>query len=223
MGNFDSALYELMEELSKTRLSKHFIMRDFLHCNVNAVAGICNYPDDVEHVIKSGKALCSMLLEPILEHFGPFGITYGYQNAAGMNTEPGHAKDPRGSSPHNWDRKSKGHGNGLYARVDIWPWCVEDGEVTKEEFGKWCMMNLDIDLFMMWRRANIFCITVSAKPRRVWLEWVPTGQGDNGSNKIEYMGRDYWENQYPLLSPEQRPRFHPSATNGKMWLGKKGA
>lgn len=212
--------YKKYEEFSKTRLSKHFLMRDFLHCNVNSLAGICNYPDDVEHVIKSGKALCSMLLEPILEHFGPVGITYGYQNAAGMNTDPGWAKDPKGSSPHNWDRFSKGHGNGLYARVDVWPWCVEDGEVSKEEFGRWCMMNLDIDIFMMWEKANIFCITVAQKPRRVWLTWVKQGTGDGGGNRITHMGEKFWQVEFPKLKKEDRPKFYPSLSDGRMWLPK---
>lgn len=222
MSDFDSALYERYEELCKTRLSKNFILRDFMFSTWAAVAGHSNFPsDDVDQVIESGKQLCSRVLEPILTQFGRFAITYGYQCRETMDSDSDPADNPKSSSPHHWDRGT--YGTQVYARVDIWPYCVEDGKVTKEEFARWCMMNLDIDLFMMWEKANIFCITISPNPRRVWLEWVRMGKGTNGSNKIEHMGRDFWENQYPLLSPEQRPRFHPSATNGKMWLGKKSA
>lgn len=218
MKDFDTALYERYEELCKTRLSKNFILRDFMFSTEAAVAGHSNFPsDDVGQVIESGRQLCSRVLEPILAQFGRFAVTFGYQCRDTMELDPDHAKNPKSSSPHQWDRFSKGHGTDVYARVDIWPYCVEDGEVTKEEFGRWCMMNLDIDLFMAWHHSNIFCITISSKPRRVWLEWVPLGKGDGGSNKITYMGENFWEHEYPLLTPEQQPRFHPSATNGRMW------
>lgn len=224
MSNFDKGLYERYEKLSLTRLSKNFILRDFMFSTEAAVAGHSNFPsDNVEQVIASGKALCDRLLEPVLEQFGRFAITFGYQCRETMErtwSEAERMEKAHSSTPHHWDRFT--HGDSIYARVDILPFCVEDGQVSKYDYAKWCMMNLDIDLFMTWRKANIFCITISDyKPRRVWLEWVPMGQGENGSNKIEHMGRDYWENQYPLLAPEERPRFHPSATNGHMGWGRK--
>jgi hypothetical protein len=217
MSYFDSALYERYEELCKTRLSKNFILRDFMFSVDAAVAGHSNFPsDNVDQVIESGKQLCSRVLEPILAQFGRFALTFGYQCRETMELDPDHAKNPKSSSPHHWDRGGR-FGNDIYARVDIWPYCVEDGEVSKQDFAKWIMMNLDIDLCMGWARSNVFCITISPKPRRVWLEWVKQGKGDGGSNKIEHMGRDFWENQFPKLSAEQRPRYHPSATNGRMW------
>ena len=217
MSHFDSALYERYEKLCKTRLSANFILRDFMFSTEAAVAGHSNYPsDNVDQVIESGKQLCGRVLEPILTQFGRFAITFGYQCRETMELDPNHAKNPKSSSPHQWDRGGK-FGDDIYARVDIYPYCVEDGKVDRIEFAKWCMMNLDLDLLMMWGGANVFCITISPKPRRVWLEWVKQGKGDGGGNKIEHMGRDFWENQYPLLTPEQHPLFHPSATNGRMW------
>ena len=216
---FDNKLYKKYEELSLTRLSQNFILRDFLFSTEAAVCGHSNFPtDNIEQVIESGKVLCDKLLEPVLEHFGKFAITFGYQSRETIDRESSAQEkidDKTCSCPHHWDRGTFGH-NKVYARVDILPFCVEDGAVSKEEFAKWCMMNLDIDLLMMWEKANIFCITISPKPRRVWLKWVPTGEGTNGSNKIEYMGRDYWNNVFPTISIEQRPKFFPSATNGGM-------
>lgn len=203
------------------RLSKNFILRDLMFSTEAAVAGHSNFPsDNVKQVVESGKQLCSLVLEPILEQFGRFAITFGYQCRETMErtwSEEERREKVHSSTPHHWDRAT--FGNEIYARVDILPFCVEDGVVTKRDFARWCMMNLDIDLFMMWQQANVFCITISPKPRRVWLEWTPMGQGTNGSNKIEYMGRDFWENQYPQLPLEQRPRFHPSVTNGRMSWG----
>lgn len=221
MQKFDNALYKKYERLSRTRLSKNFILRDFLFSTEAAVCGHSNYPtDNVDQVIASGRLLCSKVLEPILERFGRFAITFGYQGRDTMErlfSDQEKVDKKALSSPHHWDRGTFGYGDGsVYARVDILPFCVEDGEVGKEEFARWCMMNLDIDLLMQWRRANVFCITISPTPRRVWLEWVPTGEGNHGSNKIEHMGVGYWGNIFPTLSPEQRPKFYPSSTNGRM-------
>lgn len=219
---FDNRLYKKYEALSLIRLSKNFILRDFLFSTEAAVCGHNNFPtDNIEQVIESGKFLCCKVLEPILEHFGRFAITFGYQGRDTMEREFSEQEKidkKHSSTPHHWDRGTFGFGgeHSVYARVDIMPFCVEDGRVSKEEFARWCMMNLDIDLFMMWDKANIFCITISPKPRRVWLMWVPTGTGDNGSNKIEYMGSDYWRNVFPSLPVEQRPKFNPSATDGRM-------
>lgn len=216
--NFDNRLYKRYEELSLTRLSPNFILRDFMFSTEAAVCGHSNFStDNIEQVIESGKQLCSKVLEPILEHFGRFAITFGYQNRDTMEREfsvQDKLDKKYSSTPHHWDRGT--FGDQVYARVDIMPFCVEDGQVSKEDFARWCMMNLDIDLFMMWDKACIFCITISPSPRRVWLKWVSTGAGTNGSNKIEYMGREYWRDVFPRLPADQRPKFHPSATNGGM-------
>lgn len=218
MPSFSKSLYDRYEALSLTRLSKNFILRDFMFSVEAAVAGHSNYPsDNTDRVIESGKFLCSKVLEPILEHFGRFAITFGYQGRETMErtwSEQERLEKKHSSTPHHWDRGT--FGDGVYARVDIMPFCVEDGLVTKREFGHWVMQNLDIDLLMQWQKANIYCITISPQPRRVWVEWTPMGKGDNGSNKIEIMGRAYWEKQFPLLPPSERPAFHPSATNGRM-------
>lgn len=212
--------YEL---LARTRLSPNFILRDFLLSTEAASLGHSNYPsDNVDQVIASGRQLCVQLLEPILERFGRFAITFGYQSREtiehGWSPEERAAKK-HSSSPHQWDRGT--FGASVYCRVDILLFCVEDGRITKEDFARWCMMNLDIDLLMQWQRSNVFCITISPKPRRVWLEWVPSGQGENGSNKIEHMGQDYWQNRFPVLPDDEKPKFRPSATNGRMYWARK--
>jgi hypothetical protein len=79
------------------------------------------------------------------------------------------------------------------------------------------MANLDLDLVMMWKKSNVFCVTISPQPRRVFLEWVPRGEGDGGGNSITYMGQHYWQSVWPGLPEEQRPKYGPSATGGKMW------
>lgn len=196
----------------RTRLSEHFIMRDFLYSARGEILGIPNYPqDDVEQVIRSGKLICEKVCEPILAEFGRFAITYGYQNRtlieAGYKPMKKHSSDP-----HHWDRGT--FGKQVYARVDILPFCVEDGEVSKQAFGHWLMHNLDIDLLMQWARSNVFCITISPKPRRVWLEWGSPSQDQ--PKRRTFMGKAYWQGVYPTLREDQRPRFGPSCTGGSM-------
>lgn len=204
------------DKFTRTRLSKNFILRDFLYSSDSDFRGISNMPEDRELVIRSGKALCQNILEPITEKFGKLFITFGFQAKDGIEADWSPAKrkeNPRSSSPHCWDRKT--FGNLIYARVDILPACIEDGEVSKYEFGRYLMHHLDIDLLMQWKRSNTFCITYSEfKPRRVWLEW---GSPEKGEPKREtFMGAEYWQEIYPNLPENERPRFGPSCTGGSI-------
>ena len=201
------------EDLARVRLSKHFILRDFLFSTDAASRGLSNFPEDPEHVVKAGKALCDKLLEPILAHFGKFAITFAYQSRQSLEFNwPTELRETkwRNSNPHQWDRKT--WGEEVYARVDVMPFCVEDGKVSKMEFGKWCMMNLDIDLLQQWTRSNVFCVSISPKARHVWHEW-----GDLDAPRLTtFMGIDYWQNVYPNLPKHERPKFGPSHSGGRV-------
>lgn len=145
-----------------TRLSSNYILRDFTYSTEAGLMGLANQPEDLEMVIRAGQAICEKVLEPITDQFGRPAITYGY--ACREAIEAGYeVKNPKSSAPHQWDRKS--FGDEVYARVDILPFCVEDGLISKHDFGHWVMYNLDIDLLQQWSQSNVFCITVSPKPR----------------------------------------------------------
>ena len=211
-------LHRDYDKLSRTRLSPNFILRDFLFSTEVARFGYTNYPsDDVKQVIESGRQLCAKVLEPILEHLGRCDITFGYMSRESIERgwiPEDRISKKRSSSPHQWDRGT--FGAKIYARVDVLPFCVEDGLVSRHDFGQWMMHHLDIDLLMQYHQSNVYCVTISPKPRRVWLEWVPWGRGDNESNKVEYMGRDYWQNKFLALTDEEKPKFSPSETSGRM-------
>lgn len=204
-----------LDALSRVRLSQNFILRDFLFCASAAANGLSNCPENTAAVVQAGRVLCEKLLEPIVAHFGRFAITYGYQSRASMDADLRRRTRevlPRSSSPHHWDRGT--FGNEVYARVDILPFCVEDGHVSKHEFGHWVMHNLDCDLCMTWTRSNVFCMTVSPLPRRCWVQW---GRPEKGEPKQEvFMGATYWQTVFPALADHERPRFYPSATGGRM-------
>lgn len=202
------------DRYSRTRVSEHFLLRDFFYSARAEILGLPNRPsDDPAMVLRAGKMLCEKVCEPVLKKFGPFAITYGYQSR--QLIEAGYKKVSKTSSaPHQWDRGT--FGDEVYARIDILPYCVEDGKFTKYEVARWMMANLDIDLLMLWHHSNVMCVTISPKPRRVHLEWVKYGQGDGGSNCVSLMGEYYWQKVWPGLTEEQRPKYGPSATGGSM-------
>jgi hypothetical protein len=203
------------EKLARVRLSKNFILRDFLFSTESAARGFSNYPEDPDMVIRAGKALCEKVLEPVLAKWGRFWITFAYISREGIEhglSESQRRANPHSSNPHQFDRKT--WGDEIYSRIDILPICVEDGEVSKHEFGHWIVMNLDTDLLMQWRRSNVFCITISPKPRRVWLGW---GSPKLGEPRQEiFIGADFWQRVWPNLPQHQRPKFGPSHTGGNM-------
>jgi hypothetical protein len=211
-----------IDALARTRLSAHFLLRDFLFSSHAAARCASNLPNDPESVVRAGRALCEQILEPVLSEFGRFAITYGYQSREVM--EATWSRSERRcrrfcSSPHHWDRQT--FGDEVYARVDILPFCVEDGLVAKLDFGHWLMHNLDVDLLMQWTRSNVFCITIGPRPRRVWLEWGRPSQGELRMNVL--MGSEYWQRKYPSLPPSDRPKFGPSFTQGRIqWSLKNG-
>jgi hypothetical protein len=206
------------EALGRVRLSQNFILRDFMFSTDGACRGLSNFPEDPDMVIRAGKALCEKVLEPVLAKFGRFAITFGYQSREGLEFSwPKEKREAKGcnSNPHMWDRKS--WGDQVYCRVDILPFVVADGLVDRYEFARWCMLNLDIDLLMQWTRSSGYCISISPKPRRIWLEW---GELD-APRCTFFMGTEYWRNTYPALPKAERPKFAPSHTGGRMQWGER--
>lgn len=207
-------LIENYDKWLRTRVSKNFMLRDFMFHAYGSIMGIPNIPEHPELIERSARELGEKVCEPVLAKFGSFAITYGYASREIMSSrwpEIG----PTKSSPHNWDRGT--YGQKVYARMDILPYAVEDGEVSRADFGSWMMHNLDIDLLMQWDSSNVYCISVAPRPRRVWLEWCKNGSGDNHSNKRTYMGEKYWMKDYPALPQDKRPKFAPSFSGGKMY------
>lgn len=202
------------EVLARVRLSQNFILRDFLFSTDAAAHGFSNFPEDPDMVVRAGRELCEKVLEPVLARWGRFAITFAYQSREALEfkwTQEKRDTKGRNSNPHHWDRGS--FGDEVYARLDILPFCVEDGLVDRHEFGHWLMHNLDIDLLMQWSRSSVYCISISPKPRRIWLEW---GEID-APRCTTFMGTDYWHHVYPNLPEEQRPKFGPSHTGGRMF------
>jgi hypothetical protein len=102
---------EALERLGRERLSPNFFMRDFLYSETAALAGLVNYPVDVEQALAVSRKLCVELLEPLQTTFGRLEIRSAYRsprvnaygNAQGWNC----ASNESSHAAHIWDVPDK--------------------------------------------------------------------------------------------------------------------
>lgn len=103
-----------LEDIGRTRLSKHFFLRDFLHSEISQVEGVPNIPEDLNLTIQSGKGFCENILEPIQEKLGKISIRSAYRsptiNQLGNQKKYNCASNEKNYTRHIWDvRDSDGH------------------------------------------------------------------------------------------------------------------
>lgn len=192
------------------RLSKNWIMQDFMKGVTYSAADLSGYPKaNHDHILKSGIALANVL-EAIEEQFGRCTITYGYKTPE----QADYIQKGRDSDPHCWDKGTRFKGQ-IFARMDVMIYSVEDGEFTKEQVASWLIKNTMVDLIMTWEKSNVFCITIAPMARRVYKEWKIKG------GSVTLIGEDYWQNVYGTASDWLKPMGRPSVSGGHMnWFNK---
>ena len=129
-----------LDELGRIRLSKSFILREFLHSEVADFHGIPNIPDDPELAVMVGMRLCAELLEPLQSAFGKVIIRSAFRSCAvnGFCNEQQRAgkkgyscaANETNYAGHIWDRRDSDRRAGATACVVI-PWFAaryESGE-----------------------------------------------------------------------------------------------
>ena len=96
-----------IENFGRTRLSKSFYMRDFLHSEISQLEGIANLPSDLQLAIHVGKHLYEDLLEPLQDRFGRIAIRSTYRSAKvnEIGNRKGYrcANNHRNHARHIWD------------------------------------------------------------------------------------------------------------------------
>ncbi|WP_334048028.1 hypothetical protein [Alteromonas gracilis] len=102
-----------MDKLARTRLSKHFFLRDFLYSETAVVNGINNIPDDLSLAVEAGSNLCEKVLEPIQDAWGRIHIRSAFRscevNQLGNELGANCASNERNFAGHIWDRRDE-HG-----------------------------------------------------------------------------------------------------------------
>lgn len=117
------ATIDKLDTLSRTRLSKHFFMRDFLYSETAVAQGLANVPDDEELAIQAGKQLCEQVLEPIQAAWGRIHIRSAFRNCvvnqAGNELGANCATNEKNYAAHIWDRRDKDGFMGAMACIVI--------------------------------------------------------------------------------------------------------
>jgi len=99
-----------LEKLGRTRLSKNFFLREFLHSEIAEIEGIANVPDNPEVAIAAGRGLCENILEPMQSALGKISIRSAYRSS--MINQIGNAKN------YNCASNQKNHGRHIWDIAD---------------------------------------------------------------------------------------------------------
>lgn len=117
-----------LETLGRTRLSRHFYMREFLYSEIANVHQIQNIPDDPALAIAAGERLCQDLLDPLVETFGGVAIRSGFRcaqlNAFGNENGLNCARNDYNWGRHIWDRVDDQGRRGACTSLVI-PWFAD--------------------------------------------------------------------------------------------------
>jgi len=122
------ASYAALARLGRVRLSRHFYMRNFLNSEIGNFYGMPNLPDDPDLAVAAGRRLCTELLEPLVETFGPVEIRSGYRSPSvnGFGNARGHecAQTEADLAGHVWDRRDAMGRMGAMVSLVI-PWFAD--------------------------------------------------------------------------------------------------
>jgi hypothetical protein len=161
------------------QVGKHFVLSDFLYSQTAIVQGIPNCPRSLDGSEVAGmRGLCSAILDPVVEQFGPISITFAYCSPElwqhwygdGGSTNDLHTFLPR-----------RGMVGGA---ADILIHSLSDARTGLN----WIRDNCVYDRLILYPNSRIICTAwVQMKPRYHCKEWV---QVEGGKSQYLDAGRD---------------------------------
>lgn len=169
-----------LEELGRTRLSRHFTMRDFLYSEIGSFHRIPNIPEDPELAIAAGRRLAEALLEPLVETFGPIDIRSGYRSptlnhfgATAVRPQKC-ASNPRTHANHIWDRRDAAGRMGACACVVV-PWFAVQYTAGRDwrDLAWWLHDHLPMHAAQFFPRNAAFNLTWREAPERRVDSYIP--------------------------------------------------
>jgi len=145
------------------KVGKYFRLSDFLYSETAVSLGVSNLPPSYDcPEIEGMKNLCTNILDPIVEHFGPVSITYGY-------VSPGLAKHIRRASALHRYQPDRGIIGGA---ADIATYNADSREVLR-----WVAANCEYDRLIAYPGSEIVCVAWTSRPRSHFKEWVYRDSG----------------------------------------------
>ena len=170
--------YNDLDQFARSRLSKHFFMRDFLYSEISAYHGVPNLPDNPELAISNGTRLCEEILEPILDRYGPIQIRSGFRsatlNAFGAKRRLNCARNERNHAYHIWDHLDAGGHRGTAACIVV-PYLIDSvtGPEGWREMAAFIHENLPYHRATFFRKNYAFNIGWQEAPKQEICSWYP--------------------------------------------------
>ena len=204
-----------MADFQNIRLSKHFMLSDFMGNHSVITKGLANVFDPTdEHRMNNATALCEMLLEPVLVKHGSMSISYGYISPD-VSRQIVTYMDPDAPSHHRWDL-------GAAADICVHNWVNSDPDDDTVETAPIMLAHeianeTPFSRMITYSESPYICAAVSAyevnsgNPRRAFYE-------------NRYSGRARAKPDYrQLKSGMARDRSHMELTDGGLAHGWRGA
>lgn len=173
------SLFRQLDEMGKIWLSQNFQMRQFLYSEIGAAFGIPNVPDNADLAIHNGRMLCSEILEPLHEQFGPIVIRSGFRsstlNEFGARKGLNCAQNSKNYAYHIWDHRDESGHLGAAACITIPRFINGQTEFeTWQELAWWIDRNLNYNRLTFFKNDCAFNIGYHEKPRAEIFSRNPT-------------------------------------------------
>ncbi len=170
-----------LENFGRTRLSKHFYMRDFLYSEIGNFHSIPNLPDNPDLAIKAGKMLCTELLDPLEETFGRIAIRSGFRsqvlNRYGNENNLNCARNDANYGHHIWDVLDNGvMGAGTSLAI---PWFADQYDQGRDwrDLAWWIHDHLPYSHMYFFPKLAAFNLSWREVPRRTISSYIaPKGK-----------------------------------------------
>lgn len=203
-----------LETLGRVQLSPHFFMRDMLFSEIAVLSGLQNIPDDPDLAIKAGTQLCTKLLEPLQETFGPIAVRSAYRtpqiNTYGNERNLSCASAKANYADHTWDRLDADGKMGAVATVVV-PWFVPHYEAGADWRGLawWVHDHLPYSTLYFFPKLAAFNIGWHEDPKRTIKSYInPRGTLTKpGMENHEGSHEDHWSWMYDKETPVNPPTY----------------
>lgn len=171
-----------LEEFGRIRLSQHFYMRDFLYSEIGNHYGLPNIPDNPEIAVLAGKGLCTQLLDPLVNTFGPIFVRSSYRSPLvnGKGNEAGHncARNEVSRAGHIWDQLGDNGNMGATTCIVI-PWFADQYANGRDwrDLAWWVHDHLPYSSMYFHPKLAAFNLTWKEVPRKAISSYIkPKGK-----------------------------------------------
>jgi hypothetical protein len=213
-----------LEAFGRVKLSRHFCMRQFLYSEIAVTYGLRNIPDDPDLAIEAGRKLCTEVLEPITEMFGPIIVRSGFRSAA-LN-QFGHtrrlrcASNARNRAYHIWDQRDD-HGHmGAAACIHIPSAAESDTPELRPEFARFLHDRLPYHRMVFFRSPATLNIGSHEAPVRSVFSYAPKPGWIIREGDLFEHAQTVSEPRSGAKSPQERhnqPDGQDAPTDGPQW------